>query len=113
MFIARWRELHPGQHGADEIDEQLHAERVDPATRAHRLHRLPYGELPDGAFVVHDGVPKLVRGATLHTWSTGGYTAISPRDVAGEAIVITPPSLLAVLGAGWEGAVPLLHPSAG
>jgi len=27
--------------------------------------------------------------------------------------VITPPSLLAVLGSGWDGLVALLHPSAG
>ena len=55
VFVARWGELHPRQHGADAIDEQLHAERIDPANREHRLHRLPYAELPDGAFVVHDG----------------------------------------------------------
>jgi hypothetical protein len=112
VFVARWRELHPRQHGADEIDKQLHSERVDAATKAHRLHRATYDELPDGAFVVHEHVPKLVRGAMLRTWSTGGYTAITPRPTAGEAIVITPPSLLAVLEAGWDGAVPLLHPSA-
>ena len=112
-FVVRWRELHPRQQGADEIDEQLHAERVDPATRAHRLHRLAYADLPDGAFVEHDGVPMLVRDASLHRWSTAGYGAISPRPVSGEAVVITPPSLLAVLAAGWDGAVPLLHPSAG
>ena len=112
MFVARWGELHPRQHGADAIDEQLHAERIDPATREHRLHRLPYDELPDGAFVVHDGVPKLVHDAKLRAWSTGGYGAMSPRPASGEAVVITPPSLLAVLSAGWDGAVPLLHPSA-
>jgi hypothetical protein len=111
-FVGRWRELHPQQHGADAIDEQLHAERVDPATRAHRLHHLPYGELPDGAFVEHDGVPKLVRGARLYRWSTAGYGAISPRPASGYAVVITPPSLLAVLTGGWDGAVPLVHPSA-
>jgi hypothetical protein len=113
VFVARWRELYPRQHGADEIDEQLHAERVDQATRAHRLHRLPYAELPDGAFVEHEGVPKLVCDASLYAWSTAGYGAVSPRPVSGEAVVITPPSLLAVLAKGWDGAVPLVHPSAG
>ena len=112
VFVARWRDMHPRQRSADEIDEQLHAERVDAATKAHRLHRVAYDELPDGAFVVHEGVPKLVREATLHCWSTSGYTTSSPRPVHGEAIVITPPSLLAVLKDGWAGAVPLVHPSA-
>ena len=112
VFVTRWSELHPQQHGADAIDEQLHAERIDPATREHRLHRVPHDELPEGAFVVHDGVPKLVHDAMLRTWSTAGYGATAPRPASGEAVVITPPSLLAVLSAGWVGAVPLLHPSA-
>ena len=112
VFVTRWSELHPRQHGADAIDEQLHAERIDAATRERRLHRLPYDELPEGAFVVHGGVPKLVHDAMLRTWSTAVYGATAPRPASGEAVVITPPSLLAVLSAGWDGAVPLLHPSA-
>ena len=31
-FAARWQELHPGRRGADAMDDQLHAERVRPAT---------------------------------------------------------------------------------
>ena len=111
-FVARWSGLHPRQHGADAIDEQLHAERIEPRNRERRLHRRPYDELPDGAFVLHDDLPKLVLGTTLRTWSTAGYGAISRRPTSGEAVVITPPSLLAVLSEGWDGAVPLLHPSA-
>src|SRR5262249_50735958 len=34
-FVAAWRELHPGDGGADAIDARLHGERIDPATRAH------------------------------------------------------------------------------
>jgi hypothetical protein len=34
-----------------------------------------------------------------------------PRP-SGRALVVTPPSLVAILRAGWSGAVPLLHPSA-
>jgi hypothetical protein len=111
-FVDLWHGLHPAQRGADAIDEQLHAERLEASTPERRLHRLPYDELPDGAFVLHDGVPQLVRGTALRTWSTGGYGAISPRP-GGEAVAITPPSLLAVLAQSWNGAVPLLHPSAG
>ena len=36
-FAALWRELHPAQRGADAIDAQLHAERVDSATRAQNI----------------------------------------------------------------------------
>ena len=111
-FVALWAELHPSQHGADEIDEQLHAERIEAATRERRLHRRSYAGLPDGAFVLHEDVPKVVLGTVLHTWSTAGYRATSSRPESEEAIVITPPSLLSVLDRGWDGAVPLLHPSA-
>src|SRR5205814_3688238 len=49
--------------GADAIDAQLHAERIDPATRMQRHHAAQLDELPDGAFVLDDGKPWLVRGA--------------------------------------------------
>ncbi len=38
-FVEIWRELHPGQAGADAIDAQLHAERVDPVTRGSSTTR--------------------------------------------------------------------------
>jgi hypothetical protein len=110
-FASRWLQLHPRQHGAEAIDAQLHAERIDPVTHGRLLHRLPYPELPDGTFVMHAGAPRIVYGGGLHGWSTAGYGPPSPRPGRGEAEVITPRSLLAVLAAGWEGAVPLLHPT--
>jgi len=109
-FSAIWRELHPGQAGADAMDGQLHAERVDPATRGHRLHEAPLAELPDGAFVLEGGEPCLVLRGRLLTWTAAGY--VTARQAGGRASLITPPSLVAVLRTGWEGAVPLLHPSA-
>ena len=108
-FTTLWADLH-GERGADTIDERLHAERVDPATRAHRLHAADLDELPDGAFVL-DESPKLVLGRELLTWSLGGYVARAPRP-SGPATLVTPPSLAAVLEAGWAPVVPLLHPSA-
>jgi hypothetical protein len=97
--------------GAQEINERLHEERVEPATRAHRLHPARFDDLPDGAFVLHDGAPKLVLGDALLTWTPAGYKARSARP-RGRATLITPPSLVAVLGRGWDSALPLLHPSA-
>jgi hypothetical protein len=112
-FVAIWAELHPGQIRADAIDTQLHGERVAPDTRAqlHRETRLD--ELPDGAFVLRDGTPWLVLGAKLLSWTAAGYGERRPRLTGQPATLITPPSLLAVLRAGWEPLVPLLHPSAG
>jgi len=111
-FVALWRELHPGQVGADAIDAQLHAERVAPGTRAQLRHEAPFDELPDGAFVLREGVPWLVRGGELLRWTPAGYTTRVPRPVGERGLVLTPPALLGVLRIGWEPLVPLLHPSA-
>ena len=111
-FTAIWADLHPGQPGADAIDAQLHGERVLPGTGERRLHESPFAELPDGAFVLHDDEPHLVYGVGLLNWTTGGYVTCSRLPAGGRATVITPPSLLAILGTGWTSLVPLLHPSA-
>jgi hypothetical protein len=111
-FTDIWRTLHPGQRGADAIDEQLHVERFDSANRRQRHHDAPIDALPDGAFVMHDERPWLVRGAELLSWSPAGYDASAERPTAATATVITPPSLLAVLRADWRPVVPLLHPTA-
>ena len=110
-FGELWAELHPEQRGADAIDEQLHAERVDPETGGHRLHRAEIGELPDGAFVLSEGAPRLVRGRDLLRWTPAGYTERTARRAGETATVITPLSLVGILAAGWSGDVPLLHPS--
>ncbi len=111
-FGEIWRTFHPRQIGADAIDAQLHAERVDPGTRAHQLHDAALDELPDGAFVKRDDAPHLVRGSELLRWTPAGYTDRSPRPTRGRAVLVTPPSLVAVLHAGWKPDVPLLHPTA-
>jgi hypothetical protein len=110
-FVAIWRTLHPAQAGADAIDHQLHGERLAPGTRDRRQSAASLDELPDGAFVLRDGTPWLVRGAELLRWTPAGYAARSPRPAGEGALVITPPSLVAVLRSGWEPLVPLLHPS--
>ena len=107
-----WRDLHPGQRGADAVDEQLQAERFDPATRTQRHHDAEIDDLPDGAFVLHHDGPYLVRGEELLGWSPAGYDARIARPAQTKAAVITPPSLLAVLRADWQSLVPLLHPTA-
>jgi hypothetical protein len=111
-FVSMWRERHPAQTGADAIDAQLHAERWDPSTRSQCHRAVEITDLPDGASVVHDGDPHLVLGRHLLRWTPSGYTARRPRPASGRIEAITPSSLIAVLAAGWEGAVPLMHPSA-
>ena len=111
-FGARWRERYPGDAGADAIDARLHAERIDARSRGQRHRDAELSCLPDGAFVVHAGEPHLVLGAELLRWTPAGYANGVPRPAGGQAELITPPSLVAVLRAGWDPVVPLLHPSA-
>jgi hypothetical protein len=110
-FCELWRGLHPGRISADAIDAQLHVERVN-SDGARRFHDLGSEQLPDGTFVLQGGEAWLVAGSDLARWTPGGYTTRTPRATADETEVITAPSLVAVLRAGWEGAVTLLHPTA-
>ena len=106
------RDLSAGAAGAAELDGRLHAERLGGGVSGRRLHQRSYEELPDGAFILLEDEPWLVLGDALRRWSPGGYTERRTRP-RGQATVITPPTTLGVLEAGWEGSVPLLHPSSG
>ena len=111
-FVAFWRDRYRGPAGADEIDARLHDERIEPGSKRQRHHEAELRRLPDGAFVIHDGAPHLVLGADLLRWAPSGYKGRVARP-HGAVETITPPSLLALLATGWEGAVPLIHPSTG
>jgi hypothetical protein len=109
-FGEIWSELHPGQVSADAIDEQLHAERVGDDVASRRFHDARLDDLPDGAFVFKWGAPWLVVGPELLLWTPAGYSE-RRRRTSGDATLLTPPSLVEVLRAGWDPVVPLLHPS--
>jgi hypothetical protein len=111
-LLAIWRALHPGQAGADAIDAQLHSERIDSATRERLFRDAALDDLPDGAFVLRDGEPWLVRGERLLRWTAAGYRTPTSRPAGERAVLVTPPSLLPLLRDGREPLVPLLHPSA-
>jgi hypothetical protein len=90
------------QPSAKEMNRQLHSERIVRGTHRRRLHELPWTELPDGAFVWLDGAARLVLGRRLTEWTHAGYGAGRPRPTRGAARVITPPSTVAVLRAGYH-----------
>jgi hypothetical protein len=97
---------------APAIDALLHAERVG----AHGLKptfRALLGALPPGSFVraelggaMH---PCLVASRHLLLWSPAGYTRAAALNRHLAVAVLTPPSIVAVLSAGYT---PMLHPSA-
>jgi hypothetical protein len=111
-FREVWRGLHTDDDGADSIDARLHAERVSDA-RSQRRHEARSDDLPDGSFVLLDGEAWLVFGRRLLRWTAGGYDRGASRPARGRLALVTPPSLVAVLRAGWQPLVPLFHPSAG
>jgi len=107
-FRAAWAEGHAvPPPRASEMDEVLHGERLDG--RVKRLHPLrePVEALPDGAMIQAGGETLLiVKGKALH-WSFDGY---QPANMpAGDVQLITPPSTLRALVAGYR---PVLHSSA-
>jgi hypothetical protein len=86
---------------AAEMNRQLHDERIVRGTHRRRIHRRPWRELPDGAFVLAGGPPKLVLADALVEWTCSGYGRRDARPSTGDADVITPPSTLAVLNGGY------------
>jgi hypothetical protein len=108
-FLEHWTSTPPR---ATEIDDVLHAERLTGAGE-QRHHDAAIDDLPDGAFVLHDDTPWLVRGDELVQWTPAGYTTSITRPTGTHARVVTPPSLVVVLRRGWRPtAVPLVHRSA-
>jgi hypothetical protein len=108
-FRAAWEEGN-GVKGirARELDAALHGERLERGKK--RLHPLPTSieKLPEGAMVQAEGESYLiVQGGALR-WSMEGYGEV--RSAIADAMLLTPPSTLRVLLAGYQ---PVLHPSAG
>ena len=96
--------------GADELDRRLHAERIGDGVAGHGLHEGRLERLPDGAFVLFEEQAYLVLGDEVLHWTPGGYAERRKRR-GGRVDVVTPPTSLRVLEAGWSGSVPFLHPS--
>ena len=109
-FAEKWRQtfkLRSRLH-APEMDERLHAERLDG--RAKRIHRRELGDLPDGAFIALEEGSFAVRGRSLLRWTPKGYDVRNRRPHGGTVNVLTPPAILSVLAEGYE---PHWHSSAG
>ena len=91
--------------GATEMNAALHRERIVPGTHRRRLHELPWPSLPDGTFVLLNGPGEpesaVVAGDRVVPWTRDGYGTRRPRPPRGTATVITPPSTVAALRAGY------------
>ena len=86
--------------GADAIDDVLHRERLNDGRK--RLWRSRLGALPDGAMIVWEG--RRMRCAT-GAWRAGASRAMGRRLTLPSGIevdVLTPPSTVAALAAGYQ-----------
>jgi len=92
---------------AKDIDAVLHRERLDRGRK--RLHPLPkpLERLPDGAMVQAEGESYLIAKGKPLRWSFAGYRKTG--EPIPDAMLITPPSTLRALAAGFR---PVLHSSA-
>ena len=87
---------------AGAIDHQLHDERIIRGTHRRRLHQREWSQVPWGAFVTTERGPALVLNDVIVPWSAEGYLAPRPRPWSGSVDVITPPSTLGALSAGYR-----------
>jgi hypothetical protein len=109
LFQAAWARAYPATPpSADVMDAQLHAERRVRAW-VKRTYTSNLDQLPDGAYVALENQAWLVLGDALLAWSPDRYLARRARARGCEITVLTPPSIVAVLQAGYRGG---LHSSA-
>ena len=82
------------------MDEALHRERVE--NRQKRLWQARLRDLPDGAMIARDGRAHAVRAGMLSPWNFAGYGAPESLDPDAVEDVLTPPSTVAALKAGYK-----------
>jgi len=92
---------------APAMDMILHTERLD--AKAKRMHQRNIDTLPDGAMIARDGKAFTVRGKSLLAWTPSVYAQVLPRPRGIAVDMLTPPSIAAVLKAGYA---PRWHSSA-
>jgi hypothetical protein len=109
-FSRRWNAVRGlgDRAAAGDMDRVLHAERLaDGGTK--RTYRAGIDTLPDNTFVRVAGRIARIAGGSIQFWSFDGYGPTEARPKALDAEVLTPPSIVAVLEAGYT---PELHMSA-
>ena len=102
LFKRLW-----GASSSTEMDRALRVEGPRVASAEGRLVR-PADQLPAGAMFEFEGNAYLAWQRVAYLWSPGGYTRAALTKEIGRESVLTPPSILKVLEAGYR---PWVHPS--
>jgi hypothetical protein len=98
-YRTLWAETHGGATPyAKDMDTQLHLERT-----GRDEPRAPWVSLPDGVFVATDRGPAVVVADHLAVWDQheNNYRDTLSRPSSGSTTVLTPPSTVAILRAGY------------
>lgn len=108
-FRDAWAHANPGQgSSADAMDRLMHAERV-PVGPGRPTFDRTFGNVPDGVMVAEGDRAMLVVEGGLRAWSPSGYGPATHVAAATRVRVLTPPSIVRVIEAGYQ---PALHPTA-
>ena len=116
-FREAWFEAHRNSHSdrplrMSDMDNILHQERLTQGWLKKNRHKQTYPAvletLPSGAFVDIKGKPHLLWESQLLPWTPGGYDDPISHSLVDEVAVLTPPSIVRVLGQGY---VPIFHVS--
>jgi hypothetical protein len=114
-FTALWQQenadLLSGPFSAGALDSVLQAERKVRFRAEKRTFEARLDDLPNGVYVwlgERDAYWLVWEGRLLR-WSAGGYVRAMPRPTGQVVTVLTPPSIVRTLAAGY---VPAVHPSA-
>jgi hypothetical protein len=103
LFREHWAAARgvTGVPAADDMDDVLHAERVD-GHRVKRTYTERLSRLPSGVMVIEaDGHAALVLAGTLRSWTPAGYgPGRAPAGVA-EVRVLTPRSMVGAIAHGY------------
>ena len=99
-FQAAWRSAVDADVSANAMDARLHVERRERPW-VQRTSCADVQSLPDGALIAADDRAWMVHGNSLVEWTVEGYRERRERSQLGEVTVLTPPSLVAVLRAGY------------
>jgi hypothetical protein len=112
----RFRQCWPALLGRPvaELDAVLQGERVDRQGRQIR-RRAALETLPDGSFVALEPAAEtayLKQGDALFPWSLDGYGAPTRWPTGRPVVLLTPPSLIAVIERGYRVALHASGPGA-
>src|ERR1044071_8606249 len=107
LFAQAWAKGNGGAiPRAPQMDTILQNERLNGHSK--RTHDMRIDDLPDGAVIALNDSACALRGSHLLRWSASGYAGTVARPL-GVVSVLTPPSIVAVLSAGYR---PQWYPSA-